>query len=56
CPNVPRKYAENWGLEDPSGQSDEVFEETIRKIEENMKQLRQKLSNKECVCAKTRFL
>lgn len=56
CPNVPRKYAENWGLEDPSGQSDEVFEETIRKIEENIKQLRQKLSNKECVCTKTKFL
>ena len=56
CPNVPGKYAENWGLEDPSGQSDEVFEETIRKIEENIKQLRQKLSNKESVCTKSRFL
>lgn len=44
CPNVPSQYAENWGLDDPSGQSDEVFEETIRKIEENVMKLREKLS------------
>ncbi|WVK74412.1 arsenate reductase ArsC [Roseburia sp. 831b] len=44
CPNVPSQYAENWGLDDPSGQSDEVFEETIRKIEENILKLKNKLS------------
>lgn len=44
CPNVPSQYAENWGLDDPSGQSDEVFEETIRKIEENINCLKKKLS------------
>ena len=44
CPNVRSQYAENWGLNDPSGQSDEVFEETIRKIEENILKLRNKLS------------
>ncbi len=40
CPIVPGQYTENWGLEDPSGQSDEVFAETIRKIEENVKRLK----------------
>ena len=44
CPIVSGQYVENWGLDDPSGQSDEVFEETIRKIEENMYRLKEKLS------------
>ena len=44
CPNVSSQYAENWGLDDPSGKSDEVFAETIRKIEENIKELRRKLT------------
>lgn len=44
CPIVSSQYMENWGLDDPSGQSDEVFEETIRKIEENIICLKQKLS------------
>lgn len=46
CPNVPSQYAENWGLDDPSGQSDEVFEETIRRIEENINCLKKKLSTR----------
>lgn len=45
CPNVSYQYAENWGLDDPSGQSDEVFEETIRKIEENIHCLKKRLAN-----------
>ena len=43
CPNVPYQYAENWGLDDPSGQSDEVFRETIAQIEKNVLALREKL-------------
>lgn len=43
CPNIPGGYAENWGLDDPSGQSDEVFAETIGKIEENILKLKEKL-------------
>ena len=43
CPILPSQYAENWGLGDPTGKSDEVFEDTIRNIEENIKTLRQKL-------------
>ena len=44
CPNIPSQYAENWGLDDPSGQPDEVFLETIRLIKEKILQLRKKLS------------
>nr|WP_264294257.1 arsenate reductase ArsC [Blautia faecis] len=43
CPNVPSQYAENWGLDDPSGGTDEVFLETIRLIEENIIKLKEKL-------------
>ena len=44
CPNLAGQYAENWGLDDPSGQSDEVFLDTIRQIEEKVIQLKIKLS------------
>lgn len=43
CPNLTGQYAENWGLDDPSGQSDEVFLDIIRQIEEKVIQLKQKL-------------
>lgn len=43
CPFVAGQYTENWGLEDPTGQRDEVFEATIRKIEEKILQLKDKL-------------
>lgn len=45
CPILPSQYSENWGLDDPSGQSDEVFAETIRKIEENINNLKKKLTS-----------
>ena len=45
CPNISSQYTENWGLDDPSGQSDEVFAETIRKIEENINCLKNRLTN-----------
>lgn len=44
CPALFGQYTENWGLDDPSGQSDEVFAETIKKIEENMLRLKDMLS------------
>ncbi|MGN0250975.1 MAG: arsenate reductase ArsC [Oliverpabstia sp.] len=40
CPFLPCKWREDWGLDDPTGQSDEVFLETIRRIEEKILQLR----------------
>ena len=44
CPFIGRPFDDNWGLDDPTGQSDEVFEETIRKIEDKILELRDKLS------------
>lgn len=43
CPIVTGQYTENWGLDDPSGQSDEVFEKIISEIEKNVLKLRNKL-------------
>lgn len=33
CPYLPCGWREDWGLEDPTGQPDEVFKQTIRRIE-----------------------
>lgn len=39
CPILPSQYTEDWGLEDPTGKSDEEFKKIIDKIEENIKNL-----------------
>ena len=44
CPLLPCKWREDWGLNDPTGQPDEVFLETIRQIEEKILQLKESLS------------
>ncbi|MDP4178756.1 MAG: arsenate reductase ArsC [Bacillota bacterium] len=46
CPYLPAKYVEDWGLEDPTGKSDEVFNEVIDRIEDNIKLLSYKIGNK----------
>ena len=43
CPFLPCSHREDWGLEDPSGKSDEVFLETIRLIEEKVLSLRDRM-------------
>ena len=43
CPSLPCHHREDWGLEDPTGQSDAVFIATIRQIEEKIRQLKEKL-------------
>ena len=43
CPFLPCKWREDWGLNDPTGQPDEVFLETIRNIEEKVLALKEKL-------------
>ena len=40
CPFLPCSHREDWGLEDPSGKSDEAFLETIRLIEEKILDLK----------------
>ncbi|MBQ8515236.1 MAG: arsenate reductase ArsC [Ruminococcus sp.] len=39
CPYIGRTFDDNWGLPDPTGQSDAVFRSVIRQIEERVKQL-----------------
>ena len=43
CPVLPCKWKEDWGLDDPTGQPDQVLIETIRRIEEKVLALREKL-------------
>ncbi len=44
CPFLPCSHREDWGLEDPTGKSDEAFLETIRVIEQKILELKAKLS------------
>lgn len=39
CPYLPCKHREDWGLDDPTGKSDEEFIAVIRKIESKIKLL-----------------
>lgn len=45
CPFIGRPFDDNWGLEDPTGKSDEEFIEIIKEIETNVLDLRKKLSD-----------
>ena len=44
CPMLPCKHREDWGLDDPTGQPDEVFLETMLKIEEKILDLKARLA------------
>ncbi|WP_370829330.1 arsenate reductase ArsC [Fournierella massiliensis] len=46
CPTLPCRHREDWGLEDPTGQPGEVFEATIRAIEEKILELRSRIQNR----------
>lgn len=39
CPFIGRAFDDNWGLPDPTGQSDEVFKSVISKIEKRILEL-----------------
>ena len=43
CPFLPCAHREDWGLEDPTGKTDEAFLETIRRIEEKVLDLKERL-------------
>ena len=45
CPFLPCKFREDWGLEDPTGKSDEFFLETISKIEKRILELKEKIKD-----------
>ena len=43
CPYLPCKFREDWGLDDPTGKSDDEFVVVIREIEDKIRQLRESL-------------
>jgi arsenate reductase (thioredoxin) len=45
CPFLPSRHTEDWGLEDPSGKSEEEFIKTAKKIEEKIIELTQLIKN-----------
>ncbi|MCL1917025.1 MAG: arsenate reductase ArsC [Peptococcaceae bacterium] len=45
CPFLPCKHREDWGLEDPTGKSDEEFIKVIKLIEEKVLKLKQQLTD-----------
>jgi arsenate reductase len=47
CPFLPAKHTEDWGLEDPTGKSDEAFREIAMRIEDKIKSLKERIKNKE---------
>lgn len=44
CPFIGREFDDNWGLEDPTGKSDEEFTRVIREIEKRILEIKEKLS------------
>lgn len=47
CPYLPAKHTEDWGLDDPTGKSDEEFIKTAKVIEEKIKNLALRIKNNE---------
>ena len=44
CPLIGRSFDDNWGLDDPTGKSDEEFETVIEMIQGKILALKKKLS------------
>lgn len=47
CPFLPGKHVEDWGLEDPTGKSDEEFIKTTKIIENKIKDLARRIQSGE---------
>ena len=47
CPHLPANHIEDWGLEDPTGKSDEEFIKVAKKIEEKIKDLIERIKKDE---------
>lgn len=43
CPRIPGKAFEDWGLDDPTGQPDEVFLQTMEQIRAKVLELKERL-------------
>lgn len=46
CPYLPCRYREDWGLEDPTGKSDEEFIKTAKTIEAKVLELKDRIVKK----------
>ena len=46
CPYLPCKYREDWGLDDPTGRSDDEFLMIIKIIESKILDLKDRIENK----------
>lgn len=49
CPFLPNKHEEDWGLDDPTGKSDEEFKRIIDIIERKVKELAEHIANQTIV-------
>lgn len=47
CPYLPAAHTEDWGLDDPTGKSDEEFIKTAKIIEAKIKDLVRRIENNE---------
>ena len=47
CPYIPSKHREDWGLDDPTGKSDDEFVKVIRMIEEKILDLKKRIETGE---------
>ena len=47
CPFLPAQHVEDWGLEDPTGKSDDEFIKTAKIIEEKIKDLVRRIQDNE---------
>lgn len=47
CPWLPSRYREDWGLDDPTGKSDDFFINIINKIEKKILELENRIRNNE---------
>lgn len=47
CPMIKCKYREDWGLQDPTGKSDEEFFKIVEQIKAKMNNLITRINNKE---------
>lgn len=45
CPYLPSKLREDWGLDDPTGKSDEEFIKTAKTIEKKILELKDRIIN-----------
>lgn len=47
CPTVACKHREDWGLDDPTGKSDEEFIKVIKAINKKVEKLKNAIQNKD---------